>query len=183
MSSLISCNQSVFLLGWLISNNILVANELLYFMQSQKKGSTRRMTIKLDMSKAYDWIECPFLEVVMQALGFQPPLIKFIMSYVTLVQYRALVSERPGRIITPSWELYQGDPLSPYLFIMCTEGLSSILSRAKQQGRIQGASITCGGTRVNHLIFVDDCILHSRASLTNWEEIREILSNYEKGSG
>lgn len=102
MSSIISCNQSAFLSGRFISDNILIAYELFHFMQFQKKGSTGRMAIKLDMSKAYDRIEWPYLEAVMKALGFQPPWIKLIMSCVASVQYSVLVNGRPGRVIAPS---------------------------------------------------------------------------------
>lgn len=58
-----------------------------------------------------------------------------------------------------------------------------MLNEAEQQGRIEGAAITSGGTRVNHLLLADDCILYSRASLTAWGGIQEIMAGYEKGWG
>lgn len=63
--------HGAFLSGCFISDNILVAYELLHSMQAQKKGSTGRMTIKINISKAYDRIEWPYLEVFLHALGFQ----------------------------------------------------------------------------------------------------------------
>lgn len=72
MASLISRNQSVFLPWHLITNNILIAYEFLDSMQNQTTGRARRMAIKLDMSKAYDWIKLTFLEAIMLALKFQP---------------------------------------------------------------------------------------------------------------
>lgn len=114
------------------------------------------MTIKLDMFKAYDEIEWPFLKVVMQAFGFKSQWINLIMNSITTVNCNVLVSGRPGKLITPTRGLRQGDPLSPFLLIMYVQGLSSLLNGLKQQGLIQGATVTKGGTRITHLLFFDN---------------------------
>lgn len=119
----------------------------------------------------------------MQALSFKTQWISLIMSCVITVNYKVLANWRLGKMITPSRRLRQGDPLSPYMFIMCVEGLNSILNKVEQQGIIQGATVTKGATRINHLLFEGDCILYSRVTKANWEKIQEILTLYEKGSG
>lgn len=85
--------------------------------------------------------------------------------------------------ITPTRGLHQADPFLPYLFIMCVEGLSSILNKAEQEGNIHKATIMRGVTSVNHLLFADDCIFYSRATKDEWDKILKMLTLYEKGSG
>lgn len=71
----------------------------------------------------------------------------------------------------------------PYFFIICAEGLSSLLNRAELDRGIIGLPITRGGTRLNHLFFADDSLLFCKASIFEWMRIQEVLQVYEKTSG
>lgn len=71
MDSIISCNQSAFILGRSISDNIMIAHEILHSLNKFRKRKKGKMAVKLDMSKAYNRVEWPFIEAVMKALGFQ----------------------------------------------------------------------------------------------------------------
>jgi hypothetical protein len=86
------------------------------------------MAVKLEMSKAYDRVELRFLKVVMRRMGFNELWISLIMMCVKSVQYMILVNRTPCGLITPSRGIQQGDPISPYLFPICVEALSSILT-------------------------------------------------------
>jgi hypothetical protein len=79
---IISSEQSSFILGRLITDNILVAFETLHTMDSQLKGKEGFMALKLDMSKAYDRLEWDFLEAMLQKLGFANWWIQLLMSCV-----------------------------------------------------------------------------------------------------
>ena len=70
MSSVISPTQSAFVPRRLITDNVLVAYEVLHSMHSQKKGKTGSLALKLDINKAYDRVERNFLEGMMIKLGF-----------------------------------------------------------------------------------------------------------------
>lgn len=70
LNAIISQNQSAFILERLITDNIMVAYELLYLMKARKKGRVGAMAIKLDMSKTYDVVEWGFLEAIMTKMGF-----------------------------------------------------------------------------------------------------------------
>lgn len=87
MSFLISWNQSTFILGRLIIDNILLAHELLHSMKGLRHKGVEMMAVKLDMSKAYDRVEWVYLWAIMLILGFWQSWIKLVMSCVTLVQY------------------------------------------------------------------------------------------------
>ena len=85
--------------------------------------------------------------------------------------------------IKPERGLRQGDPLSPYLFLMCAMGLQSLLHSAKMEGHIQGVAICRNGPRVSHLFFADDSILFCHAKEEECQRILDILAIYERGSG
>ena len=67
-----------------------------------------------------------------------------------------IINGAPQGLVTPSRGLRQGDPLSPYLFILCTEVLSGLCRRAQEQGRLPGIRVSNNSPRINHLLFVDD---------------------------
>lgn len=72
-----------FIPGRLISNNIMVAYEILYTMKNRQRGKRRCMALKLDMSNAYDQVERPYLEAIMRKMDFGVKWIKLIMSCVS----------------------------------------------------------------------------------------------------
>lgn len=81
------------------------------------------------------------------------------MRCVASISYIVGVNDRVNAPILPSRGLRHDDPLNPYLFLICAEGFSYILIAARLDGRMKGASIGRKMLHINHLFFVDDCIL------------------------
>ena len=92
--------QSAFVPGRLITNNVLVAFEIMHCIDQRKKGKKALMAIKLDMSKAYDKVEWVYLETMMRKMGFHERWSSLIMMCVTTVSYSMLINGEPkGKII------------------------------------------------------------------------------------
>jgi len=91
LPDIISPSQSAFVPGRMITDNVLLAYELTHHINN-RRGAGGLAAIKLDMSKAYDRIEWPFLKKMMQKLGFQEKWIDLIMKCVTTVSYRIKVN-------------------------------------------------------------------------------------------
>lgn len=152
LSTIISKYQSAIVPSMLIFDNVLIAYEALHTMTTRKKGKEDSMTLKVDMTKAYDRVEWKFLEGMLKRMGFNEKWITLIMMCVTIVGYAILINGIPSRIIYPKRGIRQGNPISPYLFLLCAEGLSALMSDAKLHGRIKGVKIAPGCPSISHFV-------------------------------
>ncbi|XP_019178981.1 PREDICTED: uncharacterized protein LOC109174171 [Ipomoea nil] len=105
------------------------------------------------------------------------------MLCVRTVRYRVLVNGKPSEEILPTRGLRQGDPLSPYLFIICAEGLSLLLQDAQAKGRIHGCRVARGAPPISHLFFADDSLLFFKANMQETMVVKRCLETYEQFSG
>ena len=156
LNSIISKTQSAFIAGRLITDNVLIAFELLHHMKTGCLGKKGFMALKLDISKAYDRVEWVFLKNILLRLGFQQLWVDLIMECVTSVSYSILVNGELEGVIYLSRGIRQGDPLSPYLFLFWVEGLNAILRIAATAEEIEGFSFCRRGPKITHLFFADD---------------------------
>jgi len=141
LSHVIVDSQSAFLSGRLITNNVLVAFETLHYLKRKTQGQLSFMALKLDMSKAYDRVEWVFLVKVVKHLGFSDKLVSFITSCMSTISFSMLLNGQPVGHIKPSRGLRQGEPLSPYLFLLCAMGLQGLIKKPENNGDIREVSI------------------------------------------
>ena len=125
-------------------------------MKTSCLGKKGFMALKLDISKAYDRVEWVFLKNILLRLGFQQSWVDLIMECVTSISYSILVNRELEGMIYLSRGIRQGDPLSPYLFLFCVEGLNAILRKATIAEEIEGFSLCRRGPKITHLFFTDD---------------------------
>lgn len=183
LPSIITETQAAFVEERLISDNILIAHELLHALNSNNRCSREHIAIKTDLSKAFDRVEWVFLEKAMRTLGFSEDWCNLIMECVTSVEYQVLINGNPYGDIRPTRGIRQGDPLSPYLFVICTEMLVQRLMQAERRGEITGLEIARGAPSVSHLLYADDSMFYCKNTDEELNSIRSILHEYSLASG
>ena len=116
-------------------------------------------------------------------MGFSDHWVKLLMLCVKTVSYSIPVNGEPKGMITPTRGIRQGDPLSPFPFLLCTEGLHGLITQATTQGDIKGYSLCRNGPRLTHPLFADDSLLFCRATIRECQKILDILEVYGSCSG
>ncbi|KAG7559082.1 Reverse transcriptase domain [Arabidopsis thaliana x Arabidopsis arenosa] len=183
LPKVISETQSAFVARRLITDNILIAQENFHALRSNSTCRKKFMAIKTDMSKAYDRVEWPFLRALLEKLGFSPLWVQMCMACIETVSYQVLINGEAKGSIVPSRGIRQGNPLSPYLFILCTEALIARIKQAEWTGIIQGLRLSLASPPVSHLLFADDSLFFCKADCQQSEEIITILRQYGEASG
>ena len=176
----ISESQSAFQPDKAISYNILVAYETLHHMKTKKTGKVGYMALKLDMSKAYDWVEWIFLEKLMLKMGFHDNWVRMVMETVRIVSYSILINGSPRGFIKLTRGIQQGDSLSPFLFLLVSEGLNGLIKKSVAVGDLQGFSLCKYGPQISHLFFADDSVIFCRAKMGDVQALQLALTLYEK---
>ncbi|XP_019177860.1 PREDICTED: uncharacterized protein LOC109173056 [Ipomoea nil] len=179
----VSPSQSAFVPERLLTDNVIVAGEIGHYLRRKTSGIVGWAALKLDMAKAYNRMECAFLEGMLRVLGFDRGWVELLMLCVTTVKYTIQVNGEGVGTICPTRGIRQGDPLSPYLFIVCAEGLSVLLQQAKARGDIHGVRVARGAPTITHLFFADDSLLFFRANQQETMKIKGCLDLYCAASG
>ena len=183
LDSIISVNQSAFVPGRAISDNVLITHEVLHTLKTSKAEIRCSLAVKTDMSKAYDRLEWEFIGAVLHRMGFHSKVTNWIMQCVSSVTYSFLINGSPRGRVRPSRGIRQGDPLSPYLFILCSEVLSGLCNRAQEDGSLKGIQVARGSPYINHLLFADDTMFFLKSDKNSREALKGILKRYESVSG
>ena len=171
----ITKNQSAFTFDRLIIDNVLVAFELMHYLNHKSDEKDNFMSIKLNMSKAFNRVEWGFVKGVMERLGFDGKWISLIMQCISSVFYSIIINGEAYGSIIPTRGLRQGDPFSPGLFLFCAEGLSALIHQAARTQALHGISICRGCPIITHLFFADDNLLFCKASAQQCLELVQIL--------
>ena len=150
LSLIITEHHSTFTKNRLITDNILMAFESLHCMK-KVSGDTSFMVVKLGMRKAYDRVEWVYLENIMRKMGFNAKWIELIMVCVRTVTYSILANGEAQGLIHPTRDIQQGDLLSPFLFVLCTEGIHRLIQQAARRGDLKGFSLCRRGPKLTHL--------------------------------
>ncbi|KAL0864587.1 hypothetical protein Bca101_043705 [Brassica carinata] len=182
LNEIITENQSAFIPGRLITDNVLIAHELMHSLNT-KNLKHKFMALKLDIAKAFDKVEWSFVNAVMRKMGFCQIWRDWIMKCITTVSYTVLINGDQSRTIIPQRGLRQGDPISPYLYIICTEGLSRLIKQSIQHKAIHGFKASRSGPPISHLLFADDSLLFCKATSEEACNLRYILNTYQRASG
>ncbi|XP_057248334.1 uncharacterized protein LOC130590283 [Beta vulgaris subsp. vulgaris] len=136
------------------------------------------------MEKAYDRLEWKYIFITLEKLGFCARWVDWLRQCITTVSFSVLVNGIPGETFVPQRGIRQGDPLSPYIFILCAEILARQLQHASLMGsRSLGVTLGHSGVRIPFLTFADDTMIFAKASEESCITIKAILDKYCNMSG
>ena len=136
------------------------------------------MVIKVDLQKAYDRLEWSFIKMVLEHFGFPESMVKFNMSCVATTNTALLFNGSKLYSFQPSRGIRQGDPISPYLFLLCMEFLGAHITSMCEVRRWDKVRASRRGPSFSHVFFADDLMLFAKADRKNCEAIIEVLDNF-----
>ncbi|KAL9671136.1 hypothetical protein QQ045_008702 [Rhodiola kirilowii] len=180
----ISLNQSAFITDRNILDGIMIVNELIHAVKKERRSA---LVIKLDFRKVYDSVSWEYLRSIQESLGFGDKWIKWMHECYSSAGLSILINGSPTEEITMERGLCQGDPLSPFLspflFLLAAEGLSTMLNNAVKAGLISGVGWGKNGGLLTHLQFANDTVLFYRPVMEEVWIIRHLLRTFAVSSG
>jgi hypothetical protein len=180
LTHVISKEQAGYVEGRQIMDNVILAHEVIHSLKTSK---TPGMLIKLDLSKAFDRASWQYLKAILDSFGFDQGWVKWILNLISSTFFSILVNgvpSRPSHLLVAS---RQGDPLSPFLFVLMAEGLGRSITAALTDGSLKGLPLHNLQPSLSHSHFVDDTSFstppRSREAIT----LNSILSDFTEASG
>eukprot|EP00253_Pinus_taeda_P028277 PITA_28277 len=180
LPNIISLEKTGFVEGRQILDGLVVTQEMIHSLNQNKQ---RGMMIKLDLSKAYDRLSWRYLRAVLEAYEFEKRWIEWIFSMISTPIFSILVNGNPTRTFNASRGIREGDPISPFLFILPAEGLGRIIKREIRKKKIRGLKPRGKNLAITHQQFVDDIMLFGEVSIRDVRAIKEILDLFMEASG
>ncbi|GLT60898.1 hypothetical protein SLA2020_336390 [Shorea laevis] len=135
------------------------------------------------MEKAFHRMEWSFLLRIFALLGFNSKWIQLVGQCISTASFSILLDGSPFGLFSSSRGIKQGDPLSPFLFILGSEALSRLISRAEHDRLIHGIKIARGSPQISHLLFADDLMIFAKAKPSEANNILDCLTTYSQWSG
>jgi hypothetical protein len=177
LQQMVSLIQSAFIKGRFIQDNFMLVQQTARFLNQQKQA---RILLKLDISKAFDSVAWPFLEILQQ-LGFGQIWRDIISGLLCSSSTQVLLNGIPRDHIIHRRGLRQGDPLSPMLFILVMHVLGHMISKAKTEGLLMPLSRRALQHRIS--IYADDVVLFLRPEGGDINLTMSILDLFGEATG
>ncbi|GKC44506.1 putative RNA-directed DNA polymerase [Tanacetum coccineum] len=180
IGGLIGDEQNAFIKGRFILDGSLIANEAFDFLKKKKK---RAFLLKIDFEKAYDSVNWKFITDTMGQMGFGDKWCKWVEACLNSATVSVLVNGSPTNEFIMERGVRQGDPLSPFLFLIAAEGLNVTLNEAVSRGIFKGVKIGHDDIPVSHLQYADDTLVFGEWSLPNAKNLMRIFKCVQNVSG
>nr|XP_016461795.1 PREDICTED: uncharacterized protein LOC107785083 [Nicotiana tabacum] len=171
MPHIISEAQAGLILGRKIADNIILAHELV--KAYNRKYISPKCMLKVDMMKAYDSVECVYLEKLMEYLGFPTKFLQWVKTCMSTVSYSIMINEELTKPFNATKWLRQSDPMSPFLFAITMEYLSMMIKQIKEYKYHP----RCSKLYITHLNFTDDLLMFTRGDTGSVQALHHCLGN------
>ncbi|KAJ0554035.1 putative RNA-directed DNA polymerase [Helianthus annuus] len=180
LNSVISSSQSAFLGGRYILDGPLVVNEIHNWIEKNKK---KAFFLKIDFDKAYDNVNWNFIIDILAQMGFPSRWCRWIRGIISSARASVLVNGATTFEFKCDKGMRQGDPISPFLFLIVMEALSCMINKAIGLGIVKGVDLPNDGPLVSHLFYADDAIIIGEWSRENIINVVRILKCFHACSG
>ncbi|XP_022031917.1 uncharacterized protein LOC110932977 [Helianthus annuus] len=181
LNMIVNVNQSAFVPGRKISDNILLTQELMH--NYHRNVGPPRCAFKVDIQKAYDTVDWRFLKRALIGFGFVGKMVEWIMSCVSTPTYSVCVDGNIHGYFKGQRGLRQGDPISPYLFMLVMAILTGILHHETRMDSLFRFHNRCEKQQIVNLCFADDLFLFARGDVNSAKCIMASLSKFTNMSG
>ncbi|CAA0807047.1 Uncharacterized mitochondrial protein AtMg01250, partial [Striga hermonthica] len=128
-------------------------------------------------------VEWLCIKKIMLQMGFHIDFVQLIMICISTTSFSFKINGEVSGYVIPSRGIRQGDPLSPYLFLVVAEILSALVNHATQTGHITGLKISPNGPAFSHLLFADDSLFFCKATVDQALSILSVLDKYHLFTG
>lgn len=182
LGDLISPYQTTFVKGRQAADNVILLQEILHNM-TRKKGKKGQFVVKIDLLKAYDPLESSFVRKCLQHFNLPQNVINIIMACITTTSFSTIVNGCKSKSFSASRGIRQGDPLSPFLFILCLEYLSFLISKECLKQSWKPVSVSRGGQTISYCFFADDILLYGILDDSTPQVILRIFQHFSEVSG
>ncbi|VFQ98696.1 unnamed protein product [Cuscuta campestris] len=180
LPKLISPEQGAFQKGKSIDDHILLAQEAIHGLDRKVFGGN--LLIKIDMAKAFDYMNWSFLEGTLGKFGFSQVASNLLMANLRSSFISVLINGEPHGFFPMTRGVKQGDPLSPLLFILGFEAFSRYLNHSIESNTIKRFNL--GSVRMpSHLIYADDLMIFTKGDILNLLKLNQILKVFMQASG
>lgn len=180
LPSVISQAQSAFLPGRLLAENVLLATDLVKGYNSSTSES--KAMLKVDLRKAFDSIRWDFILGILKAMSVPDIFINWISQCISTASFSVSVNGASGGFFSSTKGIRQGDPMSPYLFVLAMEGLTRLLQSRYVSGSI-GYHPRTSELKITHLMFADDVMIFFDGRSDSLHGISECLEDFASWSG
>ncbi|GKU94710.1 hypothetical protein SLEP1_g8163 [Rubroshorea leprosula] len=172
--------QMAFIGGRQLVDGVIIANEVIDEVKRKKKNC---FIFKVDFEKAYDKVCWEFMDYMMMRLGFNETWRKWILECLRSSLVFVLINGSPTNQFSVSKGIRQGDPLSPFLFLIVVEGLNGLVASAVEKGIYKGVRVGNEGVMVSHLQFADDTVFFEEATKDNIKVVKAIMRTFKLALG
>lgn len=180
LQGLIVPNQTAFVKDRLLVENTVLASELVNGYHKNK--APKRITLKVDIAKAFDTLSWDFLFSCLDALQLPPRFTSWLKACICTTSFTVGYNGTVNGYFKGKRGLRQGDPLSPYLFVIAMNSLSLMLNKVAEEGKLSYHQ-NCHQTKLTHLSFADDLLIFIDGSIESVQTVLKTLHEFEQRSG